>query len=112
MRTLQSRGVDAAGIDLLAGPFTHFTGSITDRSLVRESLRGVKTVFHSATLHKPHVATHTKQDFLDTNIAGTLVLLEESVAAGVLASLSSLPVSPWVFFLSLCSPSAADLLTG
>jgi UDP-glucose 4-epimerase len=46
-------------------------------------MRGAGTVMHAATLHKPHVATHTKQDFIDTNITGTLVLLEEAAAAGV-----------------------------
>lgn len=46
-------------------------------------MAGVRTVFHAATLHKPHVATHTRQDFVDTNITGTLNLLEESIAAGV-----------------------------
>ena len=40
-------------------------------------------VFHAATLHKPHVATHSRQDFVDTNITGTLNLLEEAAAAGV-----------------------------
>jgi UDP-glucose 4-epimerase len=40
-------------------------------------------VFHAATLHKPHVATHGRQDFVDTNVTGTLNLLEEAVAAGV-----------------------------
>ncbi len=44
---------------------------------------GVETVFHTATLHKPHVATHTYQDFIDTNITGTLHLLQESLGAGV-----------------------------
>jgi nucleoside-diphosphate-sugar epimerase len=43
----------------------------------------VDAVLHSATLHKPHVASHTRQDFVDTNVTGTLNLLEESVAAGV-----------------------------
>jgi len=43
----------------------------------------VRTVFHTATLHKPHVATHRRQDFVDTNVAGTLNLLEVAVAAGV-----------------------------
>jgi UDP-glucose 4-epimerase len=46
-------------------------------------MRGVRAVIHAATLHKPHVATHTNQDFLDTNVTGTLVLLEEARAAGV-----------------------------
>jgi nucleoside-diphosphate-sugar epimerase len=44
---------------------------------------GVQAVFHAATLHKPHVATHKRQDFVDTNITGTLNLLEEAVTAGV-----------------------------
>jgi nucleoside-diphosphate-sugar epimerase len=37
-------------------------------------------VLHTATLHKPHVATHSRQDFVDTNITGTLNLLEAAVA--------------------------------
>jgi nucleoside-diphosphate-sugar epimerase len=44
---------------------------------------GVHAVLHTATLNKPHVATHTRQDFVDTNITGTLNLLEEATAAEV-----------------------------
>jgi nucleoside-diphosphate-sugar epimerase len=40
-------------------------------------------VLHPATLHKPHVGSHSRQDFVDTNISGTLTLLEEAAAAGV-----------------------------
>jgi nucleoside-diphosphate-sugar epimerase len=43
----------------------------------------VDAVLHAATLHKPHVATHRRQDFVDTNVTGTLNLLEEAAAAGV-----------------------------
>jgi nucleoside-diphosphate-sugar epimerase len=46
-------------------------------------MKGVETVFHTATLHKPHVVTHSLQQFVDTNITGTLNLLQEAVAAGV-----------------------------
>ena len=46
-------------------------------------MTGVGAVIHTATLHKPHVATHSRQDFVDTNITGTLNLLEEAVRAGV-----------------------------
>jgi UDP-glucose 4-epimerase len=42
-------------------------------------------VLHTATLHKPHVATHGRQDFVDVNVSGTLNLLEEAAAAGVTA---------------------------
>jgi UDP-glucose 4-epimerase len=59
------------------------TGSITDRGFVRQSVGGVRTLIHAATLHKPHVETHGNRDFLDVNVAGTLNLLEEAVAAGV-----------------------------
>jgi len=38
---------------------------------------------HTATLHKPHVVSHSRQSFVDTNITGTLNLLEEAVSAGV-----------------------------
>src|SRR5918996_4987789 len=48
----------------------------------RRGMAGVDAVIHAATLHKPHVGSHTRQDFVDTNITGTLNLLEEAVAAG------------------------------
>lgn len=83
IRTLKKDHNEVIGLDLLASPFTTHTGSITDRLFVRNCLRGVKTVFHTATLHKPHVDTHARQQFIDTNITGTLHLLEEAVAAGV-----------------------------
>lgn len=83
MRTLRANDRAARGIDLLASPFTDRVGSIADRGFVRDCLRGVRTVLHAATLHKPHVATHPKQDFVDTNVSGTLALLEEAVAARV-----------------------------
>jgi UDP-glucose 4-epimerase len=44
---------------------------------------GVQVVFHAATVHKPHIATHSRQEFVDINITGTLNLLEEAVANGV-----------------------------
>ncbi len=46
-------------------------------------MAGVTAVIHTATPHKPHVATHTRQDFVDTNVTGTLNLLEAALAAGV-----------------------------
>jgi nucleoside-diphosphate-sugar epimerase len=46
-------------------------------------MKGVQAVLHAPTLHKPHVATHSRQEFVDTNITGTLHLLEEAVSAGV-----------------------------
>jgi len=83
VRSLRSTNRSVFGIDILDSPFTDRVGTIVDRDFVRQSLQGVDTVYHTATLHKPHVATHTPQQFIDTNITGTLNLLQEAVAAGV-----------------------------
>lgn len=83
MRSLRQSGDDAFGIDVTASAYTDVVGSIVDREVVRRCMRGVDAVLHTATLHKPHVATHSRQDFVDTNITGTLNLLEEAASAGV-----------------------------
>ena len=83
MRTLQNSVHQAIGLDIKPGPFTQLVGSIVDREFVRNCMRGVDAVIHSATLHKPHVVTHSAQEFVDTNITGTLNLLEEAVSSGV-----------------------------
>jgi len=83
MRTLQNSDHHAIGLDKKASPFTERVGSITNRSFVKECLQGVDAVIHAATLHKPHIATHTRQDFVDTNVTGTLNLLEEAADSGV-----------------------------
>src|SRR5262245_29039539 len=83
VRTLQGTPHQVVGLDRVESAFTSGTGSITDRACVRRCTRRVDVVLHTATLHKPHVATHTRQDFVDTNITGTLNLLEEAVSSGV-----------------------------
>src|SRR4051794_5175418 len=83
VRTLRDRGDDVVSLDLLKGPFTSSVGSIVERDCVRRAMSGVEVVFHAATLHKPHVATHSRQAFVDVNISGTLNLLEAAVVAGV-----------------------------
>jgi UDP-glucose 4-epimerase len=83
VRVLTAEGHDVVGLDLLASPHTGVVGSIVDRACVRRCVAGVDGVVHAATLHKPHVGSHHRRDFVDTNITGTLNLLEEAVAAGV-----------------------------
>jgi nucleoside-diphosphate-sugar epimerase len=82
---LGADGHEVIGLDMLESPHTSIVGSIADRSLVKRSVAGVDAVIHSATLHKPHVATHGRSDFVDTNVTGSLHLLEEAVAADVSA---------------------------
>jgi nucleoside-diphosphate-sugar epimerase len=83
MRVLPSRGHEVVGLDLRESEHTAIIGSVADRELVRPALVGVEAVIHTATLHKPQVGSHSRQDFVDTNVSGTLTLLEEAVAAGV-----------------------------
>ncbi|SEO38522.1 UDP-glucose 4-epimerase [Luteibacter sp. UNC138MFCol5.1] len=76
VRRLREDGRHVIGLDIKASPFTDLVGSIADEGFVRDAMSGVTGVIHSATLHKPHVATHTKREFVDTNVAGTVALLE------------------------------------
>jgi len=85
VRTLRQRHRNVVGLDLKPSEYTGEVGSIVDRNFVRRCMRNVDAVLHTATLHKPHVVTHSRHDFVDSNITGTLNLLEESVAAGVSA---------------------------
>ena len=85
MRTLRAQGRPTTGVDIVPSPYTDRVGSIADRAFVDRAMAGVHAVVHTATLHKPHVATHSRQDFIDTNVTGTLNLLEAAAAHGVTA---------------------------
>jgi len=104
MRTMRCTR-DVIGIDINPSGWTDRVGSIVDRDFVREALRGVATVLHTATLHKPHVATHTRQQFVDVNVTGTLNLLEEAVAAGVRRFVFTSTTS--VYGLAMSPPAGA-----
>ncbi|WP_395373592.1 NAD-dependent epimerase/dehydratase family protein [Marinicella sp. W31] len=78
MRTFAAQQVTAVGVDVKQSEYTTAVGSIANRDFVEAQMQGITHVYHTATLHKPHVATHTRQDFIDTNITGTLNLLESA----------------------------------
>lgn len=80
MRTLRAQGRAAIGVDRVASPYTDHVGSIVDAAFVARAMSGVRAVLHAATLHKPHVATHSRQAFVDTNVSGTLNLLEAAAS--------------------------------
>ncbi len=83
VHTLQAQQRKVVGVDVRPGAFTHRVGSITDRAFVSGCMKGIEAVLHAATLHKPHIATHSRQDFIDVNITGTLNLLEEAASGNV-----------------------------
>jgi nucleoside-diphosphate-sugar epimerase len=105
LRTLPREGHEAIGLDVTPSAFTREVGSITDRTFVRKCMGGVEAVVHAATLHKPHVATHSRQEFVDVNVTGTLNLLEEAAASGVRAFVFTSTTS--AFGRALTPPSGA-----
>lgn len=80
MLSLPSLGFKPLGIDILHSSTTTLVGSVSDRNFIASIFDSnpIKHVLHAATLHKPHVCSHSKEDFISTNVVGTLGLLEES----------------------------------
>ena len=83
VRTLREAGHEVIGLDIKKSAFTNVVGSVHDGECVRGCMQGVQHVYHAATLHKPHVATHSSQAFVDTNVSGTLTLLQAAKDNGV-----------------------------
>src|SRR5579863_8154978 len=85
VKALRADGHDPVGVDILPSPETTFVGSIQDRRLLAEAMAGADAVIHAATLHKPHLGTHSAEQFIDTNVSGTLAVLEHAVQAEIAA---------------------------
>jgi UDP-glucose 4-epimerase len=66
-------------VDIIPGPFTQHLVSISDRQAIDALVKGSDAIIHIASLHARHLSTHSKQAFIDTNITGTLILLETAV---------------------------------
>jgi UDP-glucose 4-epimerase len=96
---LREEGHEVIGLDVAPGADTDVMGSVADRALVDRVFaeRGIEAVIHAGALHKPDIARHPAQAFIDVNVTGTLNLLEAAVAAGndrfVFTSTTSLMIS-------------------
>ncbi|MEG9269385.1 NAD-dependent epimerase/dehydratase family protein [Qipengyuania sp. Mu-71] len=95
---LRAAGHEVVGLDIAPGADTQVVGSVADRALVSDLVAdGVEAIVHGGALHKPDIARYPKQAFIDTNITGTLNLLEAAARAGhdrfVFTSTTSLMVS-------------------
>jgi UDP-glucose 4-epimerase len=77
-------GHDVTGLDIVPSPHTDVVGSVADRPLIDQIFaeRLFDGVIHAGALHKPDIARHSRQDFIDTNVTGTLNLLEAAVHHG------------------------------
>jgi nucleoside-diphosphate-sugar epimerase len=72
---------EAVGVDVLPGGSTDVVASVADREAMFALAQGVEAIIHTASLHAPHVPLRSKQEFVETNVTGTLHLLEAAVAA-------------------------------
>lgn len=79
---LRADGHEVVGLDVAPGVDTQLIGSIADRATVERAVAGCEAVIHAAALHKPDIARHPAQAFVDVNVTGTLNLLKAAVAAG------------------------------
>ena len=92
-------GHTVVGLDIAPGPHTTIVGSVADCALVDRVFaeHGIEAVIHCGGLHKPDIARFPAQAFVDTNVTGTLNLLQAAVAAGhdrfVFTSTTSLMIS-------------------
>jgi UDP-glucose 4-epimerase len=96
---LRAAGHRVIGLDVAPGADTHVIGSVADKAVV-ECLfadHAIDAVVHAGALHKPDIVRVPPSHFVDTNVTGTLNLLEAAVAAGndrfVLTSTTSLMIS-------------------
>ncbi|KAK3347881.1 hypothetical protein B0H65DRAFT_587779 [Neurospora tetraspora] len=99
MLSLPSYGYTPIGIDIKPSSTATFIGSFGDASLLQNlfspswlraqsaisssshpNIEPISHIIHCATLHKPHIESHTKAQFVQTNIADTLTLLEAAAA--------------------------------
>lgn len=80
---LLSSDYEVIGFDKLDGVLTTIKGDLTDWAQVKEMTKGVSAIVHTASLHAPHVPVFSKEQFVDTNIKGTLYLLEAAKLNGV-----------------------------
>lgn len=96
---LRDSGHEVVGFDIAPGLDTRVVGSVADLGLIERTFAayGVEAVMHAGGLHKPDVARHSTQAFIDVNVTGTLNLLQSAVAAGadrfVFTSTTSLMIS-------------------
>jgi UDP-glucose 4-epimerase len=78
---LRALGHTITGFDIAPGPDTQVVGTVADAALVDRVFAEsrIETVIHAGALHKPDIVRFSAQSFIDTNVTGTLNLLQAAV---------------------------------
>lgn len=74
----KEKGYNVIGLDRKPSEETNVVCNIIDKEEIDCCMEGVDIVFHTATLHKPHMVTHTYSEFIETNTIGTHNLLNSA----------------------------------
>jgi nucleoside-diphosphate-sugar epimerase len=96
---LRSFGHIVIGLDPAPGQYTQIIGTIANANLVERVFddHEIDAVIHCGALHKPDIARFSTQDFIDTNVTGTLNLLRAACRRGhkqfVMTSTTSLMIT-------------------
>ena len=76
---------ELVGVDVAPGHSTRHLGDITELSEIDwlPWLEGIDAVVHFAALHAPHRETHSRSEFIQTNVEATSRLLDAARQCGV-----------------------------
>lgn len=106
VKHLLAHGHEVTGIDLAPAETTHLIIDIKDKHSVDEVTRGFNAIIHTAAIHGKHYElNYPRESFIDTNIYGTLNLLNACVKNGIIKFLYTSTTS--IYGHSLVDPEKA-----
>ncbi len=81
---LKSANIAVIGADVLPGETTDIILDIRNKNEVKAACEGIDAIIHTAALHGKHYdLSYSREAFIDTNVYGTLNLLNAAVAHSV-----------------------------
>lgn len=84
VKHLANFGYMVTGLDIADSATTNLIADVKDRNKILEVTQGFDAVIHTAALHGRHMdLNYSRDEFVDTNIKGTLNLLNACVANGI-----------------------------
>lgn len=108
VKHLKQQGHHVIGYDLLPSADTDVVGNLLDETLLDHIMTGIEVVFHTATLHKPHIISHSAHAFLMNNVMATEVLLRIAVKHQIKAFIFTSTTSSFGEALAPKSQTAAS----
>ncbi|EHQ30532.1 NAD-dependent epimerase/dehydratase family protein [Mucilaginibacter paludis] len=84
MAKLKAASVQAIGADLIPSSTTDLILDIKHKDQVNQACQDIDAIIHTAAIHGKHYdLNYPREEFIDTNIYGTLNLLNASVQLGI-----------------------------